>query len=404
MSFAACLDRRAGFDGHVLRWLMAAALTVLAHGAAVWIILNWRSEAAVAPSEPPPAVMIDLSPLVMNPREPQRDVAVGPQMTEAELAPSDEAARRTVQAAAPDPSPQPPDKPVDEAAPKPPLAPARPERPTEQAATPAASAMEAAADRNPPPPSPMSAAPPSPPPPSPPTDQELSLPPVPGHEAEAAPPPPVVEPEAPQPPVSAASAAAQSAPPDSADAAVRVVPKADRLPAAPAKVAQADQAKPSAAPPPKAQPPLPAKQRVKAESKRIELTKATKPDDRPEASRATAPAASNAPAAKATASAASSSGETSSSALATWKGELVAHINRFKRFPPNAVAAGTASVGFAINRAGSVVSARLIASSGDRVLDEEAIALLHRASPVPPPPAQFGGNVVTLTVPIRFDR
>jgi protein TonB len=51
-----------------------------------------------------------------------------------------------------------------------------------------------------------------------------------------------------------------------------------------------------------------------------------------------------------------------------------------------------------------VVSARLISSSGDRALDEEAVALLHRASPTPPPPAQMGGSVISLTVPIRFDR
>jgi protein TonB len=100
----------------------------------------------------------------------------------------------------------------------------------------------------------------------------------------------------------------------------------------------------------------------------------------------------------------SSSGASLAATLATWKGELVAHLNRFKRFPANAASSGTASVAFAINRAGAGVSARLISSSGDRALDEEAVALLHRASPPPPPPAQMGGSVISLTVPIRFDR
>jgi TonB family protein len=81
---------------------------------------------------------------------------------------------------------------------------------------------------------------------------------------------------------------------------------------------------------------------------------------------------------------------------------LVAQINRFKRFPPDAASGGTVSVALTINRAGSVVSARLIAPSGDRALEEEAVALLHRASPVPQPPAQFGGSVISLTVPVRF--
>ena len=59
------------------------------------------------------------------------------------------------------------------------------------------------------------------------------------------------------------------------------------------------------------------------------------------------------------------------------------------------------SVAFAINRAGAVVSARLISSSGDHALDEEAVALLHRASPVPAPPPQLSAGVITLTVPIN---
>ena len=44
-------DRAGGV--HTLRWLAAAALTVLAHAAAVWAAVGWRS-ATIAPSEPPP--------------------------------------------------------------------------------------------------------------------------------------------------------------------------------------------------------------------------------------------------------------------------------------------------------------------------------------------------------------
>ena len=397
MSLAVRIDRRAGVRGaHVARWLAAGAFTVLAHATALWTVLNWRSAEVLAPSEPPPAVTIDLSPLI-SPDAPQQDVAVGPQMTEAQPAPSDKAAKKTAQAA-PDPSPQAQDEPFAEPVP-PPLASASPE----PEVPPAASETEATAYPNPPPPSPTNPTPPSPPQPSAPTGEELSLPPAPSPEAETAPPAPPVQLQAPQPPSSASPSPepankAHEAPP------ARVIPKTERLPAALAKAAQAGKAKPSVTPPRKTQPPLRDKQRTRAESKRVERTKATKPDDRREADRTRAPAGSNAPAVKPAASPSSSSGATASSALATWKGELVAHINRFKRFPPNAASGGTVSVVFAINRGGSVVSARLIASSGDRALDEEAVALLHRASPVPPPPAQFGGNVITLTVPIRFDR
>jgi protein TonB len=87
---------------------------------------------------------------------------------------------------------------------------------------------------------------------------------------------------------------------------------------------------------------------------------------------------------------------------ATWKGALMAHLNRYKRYPAGATGGGTASVAFTINRAGQVLSSRLIRSSGDRTLDIEAASLPRRASPVPAPPPNVGGGVITLTVPIHF--
>jgi periplasmic protein TonB len=87
---------------------------------------------------------------------------------------------------------------------------------------------------------------------------------------------------------------------------------------------------------------------------------------------------------------------------ATWKSELMAHLNRYKRYPSGAASAGTASVAFTIARSGQVLSARLIGSSGNPALDAEAISLPRRASPVPAPPPDFGGGVLTLTVPIHF--
>ena len=65
-------------------------------------------------------------------------------------------------------------------------------------------------------------------------------------------------------------------------------------------------------------------------------------------------------------------------------------------------APGTASVAFTIARSGQVLSAHLIGSSGNPALDAEAVSLPRRASPVPPPPSEFGGSVLTLTVPIHF--
>jgi protein TonB len=44
-----------------------------------------------------------------------------------------------------------------------------------------------------------------------------------------------------------------------------------------------------------------------------------------------------------------------------------------------------------------------VRSAGAAALDEEALALLDRAQPFPPPPPELAGEVVNLTVPIRFN-
>ena len=51
-----------------------------------------------------------------------------------------------------------------------------------------------------------------------------------------------------------------------------------------------------------------------------------------------------------------------------------------------------------------MIESRVVRSSGAAALDEEALALLRRAEPFPPPPKEdFRGERVDLTVPIRFN-
>ncbi|WP_186416901.1 TonB family protein [Bosea sp. CS1GBMeth4] len=89
---------------------------------------------------------------------------------------------------------------------------------------------------------------------------------------------------------------------------------------------------------------------------------------------------------------------------ASWRGSLIAHLNRYKRFPAGA-SPGTVQVAFAIDRSGNVLSSRVVGSSGDSALDGEAAAMIRRASPVPAPPAGVGGGgTVSLSVPVRFSR
>ncbi len=102
--------------------------------------------------------------------------------------------------------------------------------------------------------------------------------------------------------------------------------------------------------------------------------------------------------------AAPTEGVSSSMSPATWRGALMAHLNRHKRFPSGAAGTGVATVAFTIDRSGRVLSSRLVRSSGDAALDAEAASLPRRASPVPAPPPNVGGGSITLAVPIRFTR
>ena len=91
--------------------------------------------------------------------------------------------------------------------------------------------------------------------------------------------------------------------------------------------------------------------------------------------------------------------------MPTWRGDLVGRLQRAKRYPDSARSRGdqgVATATFTIDRAGHVLSASLVHSSGSAVLDEEAVALIHRAEPLPPMPAEMSGATITLTVPVTF--
>ena len=91
-------------------------------------------------------------------------------------------------------------------------------------------------------------------------------------------------------------------------------------------------------------------------------------------------------------------------ALATWKTQLIAAIERNKRYPDAARAQraqGIAQIAFALDRQGRVVETRLVRGSGATALDEEALAIPRRAQPFPVPP-QMAGERIVINMPIRF--
>ena len=95
-----------------------------------------------------------------------------------------------------------------------------------------------------------------------------------------------------------------------------------------------------------------------------------------------------------------------STATVTWNKQIMALIERNKRYPEGADRRGQkgmVQVFFSLDRQGRVVESRVVRSSGVTALDEEALALLRRAQPFPPLPREMIGEQVELTVPIRFN-
>lgn len=81
------------------------------------------------------------------------------------------------------------------------------------------------------------------------------------------------------------------------------------------------------------------------------------------------------------------------------------HLQRFKRYPAGAHgASGIVLVRFALNRAGEVISSDVSKSSGNGVLDHEALEILHRASPFPPFPVAKPGTQDIYIAPVNFAR
>lgn len=269
----------------LLRWSLAGVFIATMHGGAVYAALNWPRQ-AMPVSEPPAAIMIELSPLPAAPDTPPQDLALGPQ---------------TVMSQAATPSEQ-ENKPLEKE---------KPEREVKP-------------------------------------ESKTEIPPL---------------PEKPD----AAAVLAQPAP------------------------SQPQQEKPRESP--------------QEEKRKPDKPKKTerKPQDRtaPNAPATAAPQAANAQ--RAATNAAPMAGQSSSVSPASWRNMIMALFHRNKRSPPGG-GRGMSTVAFTIDRSGHVLSARLARSSGDAALDQEAVALARRISPVPPPPPNIGnGNSILLSVPVNFD-
>jgi len=89
--------------------------------------------------------------------------------------------------------------------------------------------------------------------------------------------------------------------------------------------------------------------------------------------------------------------------LQAYTARLIRHIERHKRYPKAAERqgiSGTVGIAITLSREGGFLSARISRSSGQPVLDQEALAATRRAVPYPRPPEGYTGGRVAVS--LRF--
>jgi protein TonB len=91
--------------------------------------------------------------------------------------------------------------------------------------------------------------------------------------------------------------------------------------------------------------------------------------------------------------------------VTNWQRLLLTHLERHKRYPPQAHGdKGAAELSFTLDRQGRILNSKIIKSSGSVILDQEALALLRRAQPLPTPPAEASSVQLSFVMPIRYGR
>jgi periplasmic protein TonB len=89
----------------------------------------------------------------------------------------------------------------------------------------------------------------------------------------------------------------------------------------------------------------------------------------------------------------------------SWQTLLLKHLQQFKNYPSTARARseqGVVVLAFTLDRGGHVTSRHIVRSSGHADLDDEVLAMVQRAQPLPAFPASMTQESLDLTVPIRF--
>ncbi|WP_158810305.1 energy transducer TonB [Beijerinckia sp. L45] len=152
---------------------------------------------------------------------------------------------------------------------------------------------------------------------------------------------------------------------------------------------------PDPPPPPEPQPAAP-----------IEAQKPTAPETPPVAAAAAqeamAPAGSQAPVAAAEPIESEAAARPAGHAISLWQRAMLTRLEHAKSGTRPGGLSGTVHIAFTIDRAGRLLSSRIVHGSGSVRLDQIALTLLGRAAPFPAPPSGVADAALTFTVPIFF--
>jgi protein TonB len=96
-------------------------------------------------------------------------------------------------------------------------------------------------------------------------------------------------------------------------------------------------------------------------------------------------------------------GESAKRMRATWQKELIAHLDKHKRYPAErSQKTAEILISFALDRMGHVLSTSIVKGSGDAAFDEAALAMVRRSDPVPQPPPLVADEGLNFTLPVIF--
>jgi protein TonB len=100
---------------------------------------------------------------------------------------------------------------------------------------------------------------------------------------------------------------------------------------------------------------------------------------------------------------ASGTGESARRVRATWTKELIAHLDKHKRYPAERQQkTAEIIVSFVLDRTGHVLSSSIAKGSGDTAFDAAALAMIKRSDPVPQPPPLVADEGLNFTLPVIF--